>query len=43
MTHKCCANCANVGTTVCKDCTVGNPPSLWQPEAQAPVEGDHDR
>lgn len=42
MSHKNCANCANVGTTICKDCIVGNPPSLWQPAPKEPIKGDHD-
>ena len=31
-TMKNCENCGNAGKELCKDCVVGNPPSLWQPK-----------
>ena len=34
MIYKFCGNCGNYGDTVCKDCIVGNPPSLWRPETK---------
>lgn len=37
---KTCANCGNAGREICKDCIVGNPPSLWQPKSSCRPCGD---
>ena len=37
---KTCTNCGNAGKEICKDCIVGNPPSLWQPKISCRPCGD---